>query len=88
MRTLIIMAIGYLTWALCLGVAKLFANASAASVRRATTIFVVIWILAAATNMWIGVARAGYAFSDELPVFLLIVLLPVSTAILVKWKFF
>jgi hypothetical protein len=40
----------------------------------------------AAINMWIGVARAGYAFKEELPIFLLIFLLPAAAAVLVRWK--
>jgi hypothetical protein len=87
-RTLIIILIGFAVWAVCLGIAKFIANASAASVNIATAIFVVIWLLAAAGNMWMGVTQAGYAFRDELPIFLLIFLVPVATAILVKWKFF
>jgi len=87
MRTLIIIVIGFLLWGACLGLAKLLANASATSVTLATTAFVALWFLIAAANMWMGVARAGYAFSDELPIFLLIFLLPAATAIFVKWKF-
>ena len=41
----------------------------------------------AAANMWIGVSQAGYSFKEELPIFLLIYLLPVAVAVLVKWKF-
>lgn len=88
MRTLIIIVIGLLVWAVCLGIAKYLANGSATSLKIATIVFVVIWFLVAAVNMWVGVVRAGYGFADELPIFLLIFLLPVVTAILVKWKFF
>ena len=42
--------------------------------------------VAAAVNMWIGVARAGYSFMDELPIFLVIFLLPSAVAVAVKWK--
>lgn len=49
--------------------------------------FVVIWFVAAAVNMWIGVSQAGYSFQKELPIFLLIFLLPVAVAVAVKWKF-
>jgi hypothetical protein len=35
----------------------------------------------------IGVSQAGYSFLEELPIFLLIFLLPTVVAILVKWKF-
>ncbi len=88
MRTLIIIVIGFVMWGVCLGLAKLLANASAASISIATTIFIVVWFLIAAANLWMGVARAGYSFSDELPIFLLIFLLPAAAAVIVKWKFF
>jgi hypothetical protein len=87
MRTIIIIAIGFLVWAACLGIAKMTSGASAASTTIATVAFVVIWFIAAAVNMWVGVSQAGYAFSEELPIFLLIFLLPVAVAVIVKWKF-
>jgi hypothetical protein len=36
--------------------------------------------------MWIGVARAGYSFREELPIFLLIFLLPAVAAVFIRWK--
>ena len=36
----------------------------------------------------IGVAQAGYSFTEEFPIFLLIFLVPAAAAILIKWKFF
>jgi hypothetical protein len=88
MRTLIIIVIGFVIWAACLVLAKLLANASAESMSIATAAFIAIWFVIAAANMWMGVARAGYSFSDELPIFLLIFLLPVAAAVFLKWKFF
>ncbi len=73
-------------WAACLGIAKLLANSSS-SMTYATTAFVAIWFVAAASNMWIGVSQAGYSFREELPIFLLIFLLPAAVAVFVKWKF-
>jgi hypothetical protein len=87
MRTAIIMAVGFVLWAACLGVAKLLARASTSSMITATVAFVVIWFIAAAANMWIGVSHAGYSFWEELPIFLLIFLLPAAVAMFVKWKF-
>jgi hypothetical protein len=87
MRTLIIIVIGFVIWGVCLGLARLLTDASAASVSVATVAFVAIWSIVAAANMWMGIARAGYTFRDELPIFLLIFLLPVATALFVKWKF-
>jgi hypothetical protein len=40
----------------------------------------------AAINMWIGVARAGYSFREELPIFLLIFLVPAAAAAFIRWK--
>ena len=87
MRTAIIMAMGFVLWAACLGVAKLLASSSTSSMITATAAFVVFWFVAAAANMWIGVSQAGYSFREELPIFLLIFLLPSAVAIFVNWKF-
>lgn len=87
MRTVIILVIGFVLWGACLGVAKLFAGSHPSSVKMATIAFVVIWFIAAAVNMWIGVTEAGYSFMEELPIFLLIFLVPAAVAGLVKWKF-
>ena len=53
----------------------------------ATVAFVVIWFVAAAANMWIGVSQAGYACREAPPVFLLIFSLPSAAALCVKWQF-
>lgn len=34
------------------------------------------WFLLTAFNLWIGVSRAGYSVREELPVFLLLFLVP------------
>jgi hypothetical protein len=46
-----------------------------------------MWFGAAAVNMWVGVTRAGYSFREELPIFLLIFLVPRLVAVTVKLKF-
>ncbi|MCI0417535.1 hypothetical protein L0222_32615 [bacterium] len=86
MRTMIIILGGFVLWAVCLGIAKFLAH-STSSMTTATMAFVAIWFVTAASNMWIGVSQAGYTFQEELPIFLLIFLLPAAVAILVKWKF-
>ena len=87
MRTLIFILGGFVLWGACLGIAKLVASTSASSMTIATTAFAAIWFVVAAANMWMGVSRAGYSFQEELPIFLLIFLLPVAVAVVVKWKF-
>ena len=87
MRTMIIILGGFVLWAACFGIAKLLANTSTLSTTIATAAFVAIWFVAAASNMWVGVSQAGYSFREELPIFLLIFLLPSVVAVFVKWKF-
>jgi hypothetical protein len=86
-RTLIIILGGLVLWAACLGIAKLLGGSGTSPMNTATVIFVVVWFVAAALNMWIGVSQAGYSFREELPIFLLIFLLPAAVAVLVNWKF-
>ena len=35
-------------------------------------VFIGLWFIAAAVNLYVGVTRAGYSFMEELPIFLLI----------------
>ena len=58
-----------------------------AAMSTAGKIFMTIWFVVAAVNMWIGITRAGYSFTEEFPLFLLIFLLPAAAAVLIKWKF-
>jgi len=87
MRTVIIICSGFVLWAVCLGIAKLFASPSTSFMTIATAAFVALWFLAAASNMGVGVSQAGYSLQEELPIFLLIFLLPAAVAVFVKWKF-
>jgi hypothetical protein len=84
MRTGLIIAGGFLLWAICLGIARLTGNWNGWA---ATIGFMLLWFGAAALNMWMGVSKAGYSFGEELPIFLLIFLLPSLVALTVKWKF-
>ena len=88
MRTLIVIACGFVLLAACLGAAKLLTNGLADAMRTATIAFLALWFVIAAVNMWIGVAKAGYSVAEELPIFLLIFGLPAIAAVLLKWKVF
>ncbi|MCC7460783.1 MAG: hypothetical protein IT286_05720 [Proteobacteria bacterium] len=81
MRTLIIIASGLVLFFVAVGLSKFFQIAPSKTVKG----FVLLWLIAAATNMWIGISKAGYSFMDELPIFLVIFLVPAVTAIVV-WK--
>jgi hypothetical protein len=86
MRTAIIILAGFILWAACVGLAKMLAGSNSSSMTMATLVFVVVWFIAAAVNLWMGVSRAGYSFGEELPIFLLIFLLPALVAVIV-WRF-
>jgi hypothetical protein len=83
MRTVIIILAGFLLWGACVGVTRLVSG----SPKTAMFVFLGLWFAAAAANMWIGVSQAGYSVREELPIFLLIFLVPATAAVLVNWKF-
>jgi hypothetical protein len=85
MRTLIIIGIGFALLGLCLG-GGWFAG-GAPKLKVAALLFVGLWFIAAAVNMYAGVSRAGYSFSEELPIFLLIFAVPAAVAILLRFRF-
>ncbi|MCI0330018.1 MAG: hypothetical protein L0196_03570 [candidate division Zixibacteria bacterium] len=87
MRTLIIIICGVALWGGFLGAAKFFGNAGSKGMGLATYLFIALWFLISAGNMWMGVARAGYSVREELPIFLLIFLLPAALALFVYWRF-
>jgi hypothetical protein len=87
MRTAIIIVSGLVLLAVILGVATLLNGNRAAALSIAIRLFVPLWFLLAAVNLWIGVARAGYSFVEELPIFLLIFVVPAAVALFARWKF-
>jgi hypothetical protein len=87
MRTGIIILAGGVLWAGCLGLARWLTGWTAASTTLATVAFIALWFIAATVNLWVGVTQAGYAFREELPIFLLIFSVPSIVAAVVKWRF-
>jgi hypothetical protein len=87
MRSLLIIVGGFILWGACIAVARVAGQSTPASLTLATVAFIALWLLAAGLNMWAGVARAGYSFREELPIFLLIFLVPVAVAAVARWKF-
>lgn len=84
MRTLIIIGIGFALLGVCLGAGWL--TGGAPKLKVGALVFIVLWFIAAAVNMYVGVTRAGYSFMDELPIFLLIFAVPAIAALWVRWK--
>ncbi|MDB6178388.1 hypothetical protein PAF17_12860 [Paracoccus sp. Z330] len=51
-----------------------------ASLRRAFPVYAILWVIASAINLWIGVTHAGYSVSDELPIFVVVFGIPCAVA--------
>ena len=84
MRTALFLVAGLLFLAASLLLGRLFSSNYAGATVVATVVYVALWFVIA--NMWVGVARAGYSVTEELPIFLLIFGLPAAVAIILKWK--
>jgi hypothetical protein len=82
MRSAIIIAAGLILAALFL-----FGGRFLGQTTLGAKIFIPLWFIAAAINMWIGVAKAGYSFMEELPIFLAIFAVPAAAAGFVWWKY-
>ncbi len=87
MRTLIIIAGGLILLLILTLIARFAAKGERKSVGNAIKFFIPLWCCAAAANMYIGVAQAGYSAMEELPIFLAIFGLPAAVAIVV-WRRF
>jgi hypothetical protein len=87
MRTALFLTAGFLLLGASLLVGKLFSTNYPGATFIATIIYVALWLLISGFNMWVGVAKAGYSVTDELPIFLLIFAVPAAIAIALKWKF-
>lgn len=86
MRSLLIIVGGLALFGLCLLVSRWLATVGTANA-LAAKIFIPLWLLAAAYNLWVGVSRAGYSVSEELPIFLMIFAIPAAVAALVWWRY-
>jgi len=86
MRTLIFLAIGVGLW---VATAYFYKWTGMQSDNRwlPVLIFGLLWFTVAGWNMWVGVTSAGYSFLQEMPIFLLIFLVPFGTAVLTTYKF-
>jgi hypothetical protein len=85
-RTALFLLAGFLLLAAVLLLGRLFSTNYPGAIFAATVAYVALWLIVAGANMWIGVAKAGYSVSEELPIFLLIFGLPAAVAMILKWK--
>lgn len=79
MHTMFIILGGLVLMAAIYGIARLRRT----SLSRAFPVFAVLWAVAAAVNLWVGVAQAGYSLAGELPIFAVVYGVPC----LIAWLF-
>lgn len=87
MRTGLFLLSGFLLLAASLILGKLFSANYPVGTTVATVLFVVLWFAIALTNMWVGVAKAGYTVAEELPILAIVFGVPAAVAIVTRWKF-
>jgi hypothetical protein len=86
MRTVIIIGAGLIIGALFLFAGRALGRGPE-TLALGAKLFIPLWFIAAAANMWIGVAKAGYSFMEELPIFCVIFGVPAVAAGLLWWKY-
>ena len=86
MRTVIIIAAGLIIGALFLFAGRVLGRGPE-SIALGAKLFIALWFIAAAANLWMGVAKAGYSFMEELPIFLVIFGVPAAAAGFLWWKY-
>lgn len=87
MRTILFLTSGLFLMASLLIAAKLFAEHVPSAPSWALALGLTLWLAATGANMWIGVSKAGYSVSEELPILLLLFAVPSVAAVLVRWRF-
>jgi hypothetical protein len=87
MRTPQFLLVGFLLLAACALLGRLFSSNYPGASSAGTFTFVGLWLAISAANLWVGVAKAGYTFGDEFPIFLLIFGVPAIAAAILKWRF-
>jgi hypothetical protein len=85
MHTIMVLAGGFLLLSLCVLLGRL-AGGSDEAMAKGAIAFLPLWLIGAAVNMWVGVAKAGYSVKEELPIFIVIFVVPAAVALVVLWR--
>jgi hypothetical protein len=86
MRTVIILLSGLLLFAGLFFYSRLFTPHYPDAPAWATHGFIAVWFGATAFNMWVGITHAGYSVREELPIMLVLFVVPVAIALVVRWR--
>jgi hypothetical protein len=84
MHTLKVLAIGFLLLGFSLLGGGLIQGSHGIAI--GALVFLPLWLIGASMNMYFGVKRVGYTTAQELPLFLVVFLVPAIPALLTWWK--
>ena len=84
MHTVIVLAVGFALLGVCV-VAGCFLGGTPGTA-TAALVFLPLWFVGAAINLYVGVKRAGYSIGDEAPIFVLVFAIPAAVGVLAWWK--
>jgi hypothetical protein len=84
MHTLFVIAAGLGLLGLCSVVGRMLAGAP--GVATAALVFLPVWLVGAAINMYIGVTRAGHSVAAEAPIFVVVFAVPAAVALLARMR--
>jgi hypothetical protein len=85
MHTLAVVAGGFGLLVVCVLLGRVLAGTAGGAI--AALVFLPVWLIGAAINMYIGVTRAGYSVADEAPIFVVVFAIPAAAALFAWWKF-
>lgn len=57
----------------------------AAGLALAAKAFIPVWLAVSVANLWVGVQHAGYGLREELPILLVVFVVPAAMAAAVAW---
>ncbi len=86
MRTTIIILTGLALLAISVLIARHVGKPGGTTIEETTLGFITFWFLAAATNLWAGVAKGGYTFREEIPIAVLTFVIPAAAAAVIRRK--
>lgn len=86
MHMIMVIAAGIVTFGLFLLFGKLWGGNIEGMVLAAKA-FIPVWLIISLVNMWVGVTKAGYTVREELPILLVVLLVPAIIASIALWKF-
>jgi hypothetical protein len=86
-RTAIIIGAGLILLAIFVLIGRFTGSPVASAMAKGALYFLPVWFIAAAVNMWMGVAKAGYSVAEEAPIFILIFAVPAAVALFIWWHY-